>query len=114
MNSKQIGDYGEDLAERFLLEKGYLILERNYRKNTGEIDIIAAKNNSLVFVEVKTRKNDDFLYAREAVNLKKQQRIRNTAKKYIYEKKCYYEYIRFDVIEIYTQKKLINHFEDAF
>ena len=50
MNSKQIGDYGEDLAERFLLEKGYLILERNYRKNTGEIDIIYSKNDTLVFI----------------------------------------------------------------
>ncbi len=114
MNSKQIGDFGEELASKFLIEKGYLILTRNYRSKSGEIDIISKINNTLVFVEVKTRKNADFIYAREAVNHKKQERIRNTARKYIFESRCKYEDIRFDVIEIYTQKKLIGHFEDAF
>lgn len=114
MNSKQVGDFGEDLASKFLTEKGYLILSRNYSCKSGEVDIIAKISNILVFVEVKTRKNDDFIYAREAVNLKKQERIRSTARKYIFESRCRYEHIRFDVIEIYTQKKLIGHFEDAF
>lgn len=114
MNNKQIGDYGEDLAERFLTEKGYLILDRNYRKKTGEIDIVSKLEDTLIFVEVKTRKNEDFISAREAVNIQKQQRIRTTAKKYIFEKKCRFQYVRFDVIEIYTQNRIIRHFENAF
>ena len=53
MTTKEIGDFGEKAAEDYLVEMDYLILERNYRLKFGEIDIIAAKDGGLVFVEVK-------------------------------------------------------------
>ena len=56
MTTKEIGDFGEKAAEDYLVEMDYLILERNYRLKFGEIDIIAARDGGLVFVEVKTRK----------------------------------------------------------
>lgn len=112
--TKKVGDYGEKVAEDYLIEKGYQILSRNYRTNSGEIDIIAQQRDYLVFVEVKTRKNNLYMSAREAVNYKKQQKIRNTAREYIRFSKPRYKYTRFDIIEYYTQDKLIEHFVDAF
>lgn len=114
MNTKLIGDYGENIAAEFLEQNGYKILDRNYRAKSGEIDIISAYGKTLIFVEVKTRKNSDFALAREAVNRKKQQRIKNTARDYISKKYCDYEEIRFDVVEIYTEEKTIQHFENSF
>ena len=61
MTTKEIGDFGEKAAEDYLVEMDYLILERNYRLKFGEIDIIAARDGGLVFVEVKTRKSNYFL-----------------------------------------------------
>ena len=62
MKSKRrtIGDFGEEIALKYLEKKGYQILDRNFLKPYGEIDIIAIKNDILTFVEVKTRKNDEF------------------------------------------------------
>ena len=114
MSTKEIGDFGENIASRYLLDNGYDILKRNYRVKSGEVDIIAIHSGILVFVEVKTRKNSNFAYARESVNHKKQMRIRNVARSYISENIISYERIRFDVIEIYTDNKYINHFKDSF
>ncbi|MGB5824443.1 MAG: YraN family protein [Proteocatella sp.] len=114
MNTKLIGDYGERLAAEYLNRKGYRIIDRNYRAKSGEIDIISFDGRTLVFIEVKTRKNSEFAFAREAVNKKKQQRIKNTARDYISKKYCNYEEIRFDVVEIYTDEKTIQHFENSF
>ncbi len=58
--SNPIARIGEDAAANFLLKKGYKIIERNFRKGYGEIDIIALKNGILIFVEVKTRSTDSF------------------------------------------------------
>ena len=57
MISKYKGDYGEKLAARELIKKGYAIREKNYHTRMGEIDIIAEKDNTVVFVEVKLRKD---------------------------------------------------------
>lgn len=58
MNKKEVGFLGENLAGRYLENKGYEILERNYKKPWGEVDIIAEKDSVVIFVEVKTNKND--------------------------------------------------------
>ena len=71
MTTKEIGDFGEKAAEDYLVEMDYLILERNYRLKFGEIDIIAAKDGGLVFVEVKTRKSNLFGEPSEYVDRKK-------------------------------------------
>jgi putative endonuclease len=69
--NREIGQWGEAFAERFLSERGYLIVERNFRTPDGEIDIIAMKEGELVFVEVKTRRNTRHSFPEEAVNEEK-------------------------------------------
>ena len=118
MDSNRIGKLGEDAAVEYLLGKGYLICERNYRLRLGEIDIIAmSEDGCTVFVEVKTRKNYDFGYASEFVDTKKQQKLKRTAELYAGRD----IYMRFDIIEVYYEIqdnemiiKEINHIEDAF
>ena len=114
MSTKEIGDFCENIASRYLVEKGYDIIKRNYRVKAGEVDIIAMYSGVLVFIEVKTRKNSEFAYARESVNNRKQLRIRNVARSFISENYISYESMRFDVIEIYTDNKYIQHFKDTF
>ena len=114
MTTKEIGDFGEKAAEDYLVEMDYLILERNYRLKFGEIDIIAAKDGGLVFVEVKSRSNINYGYPSEAVNYKKKQKITNVAKYYILNNCLDNISIRFDVIEVYLKSKKINHIVNAF
>ena len=70
-----IGRYGEDLAAAWLSEHGYVIVERNYRRRFGEVDIIAEQGECLVFIEVKTRSSSRFGTPFDAVTLKKQQQL---------------------------------------
>ena len=65
---QQFGDYGEQVAEKVLVKKGYKILERKFRSRMGEIDLIAKDRETLVFVEVKSRLNNKFGRPEEAVN----------------------------------------------
>lgn len=111
---KEIGDYGEDKASEYLFNKGYRIITKNFRTKSGEIDIVAIQRNILVFIEVKTRKNDSFCSAREAVTLSKQSKIKKTAKEFIVQNNIPYKEIRFDVIEVYTYAQKIEHYADAF
>ena len=66
-----LGKEGEDEAVRYLTEKGYCILHRNWRRGRNELDIIATKDGQLVFVEVKTRRNETYGHAEDAVNDRK-------------------------------------------
>lgn len=77
--NKSKGNFGEDLASKFLIQNGYKVIKRNFHSRFGEIDIIATKNNTLVFVEVKTRSNSRFGSPIEAVTPKKVENIRKTA-----------------------------------
>lgn len=103
-NKQKIGKFGEDVATRYLIQKDYKILEKNFRCKKGEIDIIAKDNNNLVFIEVKTRSNLNYGTPAEAVNSSKIQHILNTAKVYLKIKNIKSAFIRFDVIEVYVQK----------
>lgn len=113
------GAWGETVAAEYLRKKGYKILGVNYRCRFGELDIIAEKRKILAFVEVKTRKNDDFARAMEYVDHHKQEKLRKTAAKWISENETKLQ-PRFDVIEIYapegpkTGKPKVYHWEDAF
>ncbi len=80
---REKGDYGEDLACRLLVKKGYSLIERNFACKMGEIDIIASDGKELAFVEVKTRKRTDFGLPCEAVDSKKQARLLKTAQFYL-------------------------------
>lgn len=115
MNNKSTGIIGENLACNYLLNKGYIILERNFRSKVGEIDIIAKANEVIVFIEVKTRNNNYYGLPYESVDYRKQQKIIWAAKSYInLNKLSNYQY-RFDIIEIYMKSKnKINHIQDAF
>jgi len=87
---RKFGDIGEKIACYFLKNRGYLILETNYQKRIGEIDIVAKLSAKLHFVEVKTRtnfNNDKFGAPQESVNYRKQKRLIKTALFYLLEKK---------------------------
>lgn len=114
-NTKQIGNYGETVAAKYLKRKGYKIIARNYSCKFGEIDIIAQQDETLVFVEVKTRTSTLYGTPAEAVTYNKKQHIVNTAKYYIMMSK-YDGNIRFDVVEVYLvggKAERIEHIENA-
>ena len=111
--NKFIGDQGEELAQTFLREKGYTILERNYRSGRCEIDIVCSKGDVLVFAEVKTRKNDNFGYPENFVSDRKIELFLETAELYI-EKKQWLGESRFDIVSITNNIDHIEHIEDAF
>ncbi|WP_195939737.1 YraN family protein [Romboutsia sp. 1001713B170131_170501_G6] len=114
MNNKEKGNLGEKIAYKYLIQKGFKVLDTNYRIRSGEVDIIAKFEDELVFVEVKSRMDLRFGHGRDAINNKKIKKITNTAKHYIFAKKFYDSKIRFDVIEVYFMDKKINHIENAF
>jgi len=116
MNTQTSGRAGEDIAARHLEAKGYTILTRNYRVREGELDVVAAKDDAVVFAEVKWRRNDRFAAPGESVGARKQARLRRAAALWMAE---YGERdARFDVIEIVEgidgHGPRINHIEDAF
>lgn len=113
MNNRQTGAYYEVLAEEYLQNAGYCILERNFRCKLGEVDIVALHQNALVFVEVKYRASADFGQPTEAVNRQKQMRISNVASYYVYSHRQYQNYnCRFDVVSIVGDK--ITLYQNAF
>lgn len=111
----RLGRHGENLAVEKLLEKGYEILSRNYRVKFGEIDIIARDRDILVFIEVKTRRNNKFAYGFESVDFKKQKKIQRVSLNYLLEKRLQDVQMRYDIIEVYTEEPIkINHIIDAY
>lgn len=119
MNNKLIGNYGEEKAAAHLEKNKYTILQRNYVCRLGEIDIIAAKDEYIVFVEVKARSDDGMGLPLSAVDAPKRKKIIAMASEYIlkYPSKT----ARFDIIEVYvTLKKgeimgaYVNHIENAY
>jgi putative endonuclease len=114
-NSKDYGAEGENHASNYLKTQGYQILERNWRFKKLEIDIIAKKNNLLVFVEVKTRKNSTFGEPEIFVTRKKQSFLIAAANEYIMKKNLDNE-ARFDIIAIsqLNNNETVKHLEGAF
>ena len=119
-SSNEHGKKGEDLAEKLLRSKGYEIVERNYHfRKYGEVDIIAKDKeaNSLVFVEVKSRKSlfyGDPIYA---VTKNKVRQVKKVASGYLFEKEITGINIRFDVVTVVLPEKGepdINHYINAF
>lgn len=110
---KNMGLWGEDKAVEFLKAKNYTILARNYHSRFGEIDIIARKQNTIIFVEVKTRKNTAFGFPAEFVDYKKQQKIMKTAQLYINDNfNAEFDY-RFDIIEVFHYDIIeVFHYDD--
>ncbi len=115
-NSLQRGDLGEELAAEYLINKGYKILERKYRFEHAEIDLIAEDGEEIVFVEVKARKSKAFGDAEEAITEAKENHVRNAAEGYLYEKNIEDRVCRFDVVavEFHDGRANIRHLQDAF
>ncbi len=112
----RIGKYGEGLACLFLKEKGFTIIETNWRFSRAEIDIIARKANLMVFFEVKTRSYTFYGEPEEAVGEKKEQMMFNAAGMYMEQMNLKIP-IRFDIIAVHLKGSTnykITHFEDAF
>jgi len=108
---------GEKLAARYLRKRGCRILERNVRFGRYEIDLIARHRDTVIFVEVKTRRHDALVPPEQSVNAAKQRHIRAAAHQYIANRENVVSYYRFDVIAIRIPergKPVIEHFEDAF
>jgi putative endonuclease len=106
------GQKAEEKAALFLRDKGYEILEKNYRYKKSEIDIIARKENVLTFVEVKYRSKNSYGDPEASVDEKKETQVLGGAENYIFEKDWNGE-VRFDIISILSDRS-IEHFEDAF
>lgn len=103
MNSKELGKQGENAAADFLRVRGYRIRTRNFRVPIGEIDIVAEKEGTLVFVEVKTRRWLSCGTPAQAVNHHKQRKIIQTAQWYLRQYHCEDCPCRFDVLEVYMK-----------
>lgn len=91
---RKLGDFGEEIAVKFLRKKGYKILERNFQRKWGEIDVVAKKKKDLIFVEVKTilvtsnqqQATRDFISPEESITFFKKKKLIRTAKLYLLEK----------------------------
>lgn len=111
------GNDGESSAVRYLEEKGYEVLKRNFHfGRTGEIDIVARKAGGLVFVEVKSRSNSSYGDPLFSITPSKQQKIRAVARGYLYVNQIEDVECRFDVITIVKTngREQIEHIEGAF
>ncbi|MGL4993202.1 MAG: YraN family protein [Bacteroidales bacterium] len=111
----QRGVDGEQLAINHLIEKGYIIKESNWRCGKLEIDIIARKDNEIIFVEVKSRKDIEYAHPSDAIDEKKMRNLITAADGYIRRYNIDFD-IRFDVISVIINgnQTSIEHIEDAF
>lgn len=114
--NKITGNIGENIAAEFLQKQGYEILERNWHySRLGEIDIIAKDKNTLVFVEVKTRKTVSFGHPLEAITEKKFQQVKSIAQAYMSQQETKYGNCRIDAISIIlSNPPEIEHLKNIF
>lgn len=112
----EIGNKGENVATTFLLQKGYVIIARNWRYKNYEIDIICSKDNKLHFVEVKTRTSNKFGNPEESINQTKMNALKKAAEQYLIQNEQW-TLIQFDVVAITFRKEALEEIffiEDVF
>jgi putative endonuclease len=116
VDRKELGKKGEELAIQYLRKKGYRILVRNYVCKLGEMDLIARENDTLAFIEVKTRTSTTFGPPQLAVNSAKQMQLSKVALAFLKEKGIEDVKARFDVVAILLgpQGAEIELIKDAF
>lgn len=111
----EFGKIGEQMAAKYLTDKGYLILEHNYRRGHLEIDLIALDEDELVIVEVKSRAYDNILQPEDAVDHKKRQALIRLANEYVktHNRK---ENVRFDIVTVVSKADgaEIKHLKNAY
>lgn len=112
---KQTGQRGEEIAAAHLAAKGYKIIDRNWRCSTGELDIIMEEGDTLIFVEVRTRRGERFGTAEESVTPAKQNRLIELAQTYLQETGLPHPSWRIDVVAVQLGPGLpqVNHIENA-
>ena len=102
----EFGRMAEDLALRYLQKHNMTLLERNFRSRFGEIDLIMQENNTIIFVEVRARKNTAFLHPAETVDYSKRNKIRKTSQVFMQKTSAGNRYDwRFDVITLIGRKE---------
>ena len=113
---QKLGRKGEKLARRFLKKLGYRHLVDNYTLKQGEIDLIMTDEQTIVFVEVKTRENENFVSAEDSVNYGKRKRISSAARHFIQKHHLHEHPCRFDMVVVTTAegKTEIRHHKNAF
>ena len=109
------GKFGEKLAIEYLINHGYKVLHTNWRAKKYEVDIIAQKNEILVFCEVKCRSSSLFGEPESFVTKQKQKNIIKSAAMYV-ERNCWQGESRFDIVSVLMENETIkiNHIEDAY
>jgi len=111
----ELGKAGEEEAIKYLKKKGLKILGKNIKIGRKEIDIVAEENDEIVFVEVKTCRNENWTYPENKVDYKKKENIRKTAHRYIKKYNVRKKYYRFDIIAItWEPEKSIHWIKNAF
>jgi putative endonuclease len=101
--TRELGDRGEETAVCHLRSLGYRIVERNYRCRLGEIDCVAVQGKTLVFLEVKSRRSDEFGGPLEAVDARKRRRMTRLARYYTQQKRLTDVAQRFDVVAVWFE-----------
>jgi putative endonuclease len=117
LKSYQTGKEGEEAAEKFLLQQGYEIIEKNFHSQQGEVDIVARQGDFLVFIEVKNYSFRSYGSPLGAVTKSKRQSIIHAAQTYLYKKNIKDTYCRFDVVTIYRRmdgSQAIELYKNAF
>ncbi len=111
----ELGKEGEEMAVAYLEKKGYLIIERNYRFQKSEVDIIAQIKDTLAIIEVKARSTADFGNPQDFVKPKQIQRLVTAVHEYVTANNLDME-VRFDIIAIIKENKTVKleHLENAF
>lgn len=112
-----LGKSGEEVALRYLKKKNYKIVAKGFRLFRGEIDIIAYDHKTLVFIEVKTRRSQNFGFPEESVTPSKRQQIRKIAQGFLTINKIREVECRFDVISLIKKEKneyFLRHIKNAF
>lgn len=113
----KLGRDGEQAACDYLEDRGWTILERNYRFERSEVDIVAYDQACIVFIEVKTRTSTRFGYPDDSVDARKQRNVQKASMAWLYERKMEKSPIRFDVVGVVLEPELppvIEHIRNAF
>jgi putative endonuclease len=114
---KRLGNQGEDLACAYLKNQGAEIIERNWKCQAGEADVIVREGDDIVFVEVKTRSSDSAGFPEEAVDYKKRRRYEKIAMEYLFSHDLPAARVRFDVLALLLSnngKAFLRHHRDAY
>jgi putative endonuclease len=118
LTKKQLGAIGEKESLKFLENKGYKLLEKNFRCSLGELDLIMMNGEEMVFVEVRSRTGSAFGEPCETVNRTKQNKLYRLAEYYLNHKDLHDISCRFDVLSVILtfdgKLKEIEHIENAF